>query len=418
MSVVVVGIEHPEVPLHQLEQVTVSEEALPKVLGALRDRPNLSEVVVLSTCLRTELYAVVERFHEGVADLQEFLAGISGTTEDALAPALKVLFDDDVTRHLFEVAAGLRSAVLGESEVLGQVRRAAERAEAENASGPVLTGLFRHAVKAGRRVRSETDISRGSTSLSHVAVELAESRLDEPLRTRNVVVVGAGEVAEGVVRALDRREVRDLTIANRTASNAERLAGIARKAQTVELELLPEALANCDLVFVSTGASTELIDEESLRLRRSERPLLVVDLGMPRNVDRSLASRPTVTIIDIEEMNQRARDAIERRGELVDEVMAILSSEVERYRTDERARGAAPVVSALRQRFSEICASEISRHSSRLGDLDAAQRREVESVVNDVLAKVAHHPTTVLKDTAGTPRGERLVEALRVLFDI
>ena len=173
MSVVVIGRQHKQAPLSLLEAVAVGDADLHKVLAALSHRRNLQETVVLSTCLRTEVYAVVERFHDGVAELQEFLATISGTPVEVLADHLSVRFDDDVTTHLFTVAAGLDSAVLGESEVLGQVRRAWERAQLEQVSGPVLGALFRHAVETGKRVRSETAIARGITSLSHGAVALA-----------------------------------------------------------------------------------------------------------------------------------------------------------------------------------------------------------------------------------------------------
>ena len=176
MSVIVVGLEQKHAPLDLLDRVSVTEADTAKALGRLRDQPNLSEAVLLSTCLRTEVYAVVERFHDGVAEIQEFLADVSGSPVAALQEFCTIRFDDDVTGHLFAVASGLDSAVLGESEVLGQVRRAWERAQGELASGPVLGALFRHAVETGKRVRSETAIARGITSLSHGAVALAADR--------------------------------------------------------------------------------------------------------------------------------------------------------------------------------------------------------------------------------------------------
>src|SRR5450631_1772023 len=221
MSVIVVAIEQRRSPLDLLERVAVTERDLPKALGRLRDQSNLSEAVILSTCLRTEVYAVVERFHDGVAELQEFLATISGSPEEVLAEHLTVRFDDDVTSHLFTVAAGLDSAVLGESEVLGQVRRAWERAQQEQVSGPVLGALFRHAVETGKRVRSETAIARGITSLSHGAVALATSRRPGGLDGARVLVVGAGEMGEGVAQALDGHGIASMVIANRTPERTQ-----------------------------------------------------------------------------------------------------------------------------------------------------------------------------------------------------
>ena len=202
MSVVVVGLEHERTPLDLLERVTVGDAELGKVLGTLRDRANLSESVVLSTCLRTEVYAVVDRFHDAVHEIHEILAEKAGVEVAVLEEHASVRFDDAVAVHLFSVASGLESAVLGEGEVLGQVRRSWERAQDERVAGPVLSELFRHALRTGKRVRSETAIARGTTSFSHAAVELAESRRPGGLAGATVVVVGAGEMGSGVLGAL------------------------------------------------------------------------------------------------------------------------------------------------------------------------------------------------------------------------
>jgi glutamyl-tRNA reductase len=424
LSVVVVGLEHQSTPLDLLERVAVPEEELGKTLGALRDRSNLSEVVVLSTCLRTELYAVVERFHEGVADLQEFLATSAGTTVEVIEEHQRVLFDDALTVHLFEVAAGLRSSVLGETEVLGQVRRAAERAEAERAAGPVLSGLFSRAVKAGRKVRSSTAIARGATSLSHVAVELATARLGGSLAGRRILVVGAGTMGEGIVDALSQGpETPAIVVANRTVEKARELAERAG-GEAVGMAGLAGALEGADAVVLSTGSSLPVLDVETMSSVVGDResagrgPLVVVDVSVPRNVDPAVAFLGGVELLDMDDLSEHAEKALDgRRGE-VDAARGIVQLEVERYRADERARGAAPIVSALRDRVAEIRESEIERHRHRLANLDEAQRGEVESVLNDILAKVLHQPTVALKEAAGTPRGERLVEALRSLFDL
>ncbi|HEY1734517.1 MAG TPA: hypothetical protein VGG23_08730, partial [Acidimicrobiales bacterium] len=202
MSVVVVGLEHRQAPLSLLERVAVSDADHAKVLGSLRDCANLQESVLLSTCLRTEVYAVVDRFHDAVAELEAQLAGLAGMEVAELQPFLGIRFDDDVAVHLLAVSSGLESVVIGESEVLGQVRRAWERAHHERVSGPVLAGLFRHAVETGKRVRSETGIGRGTTSFAHAAVELADRRLPSGLGGGRVVVVGAGHMGTGLVGAL------------------------------------------------------------------------------------------------------------------------------------------------------------------------------------------------------------------------
>jgi glutamyl-tRNA reductase len=421
LSVVVVGLEHHRTPLDLLERVAVAEEALGKTLGALRDRTNLSEVVVLSTCLRTELYAVVERFHEGVADLQDFLATSAGTTVEVIEEHQSVLFDDAVTVHLFEIAAGLQSSVLGETEVLGQVRRAAEAAEAERAAGPVLSGLFQRAVKVGRKVRSQTAIARGATSLSHVAVALARMRLGGSLIDRRVLVVGAGTMGEGMVDALAQDSGGPgVVVANRTVDRARELADRVG-GEAVGMDGLAAALEAADAVLLSTGSALPVLDLETMTAvmeARDGRSLVIVDVSVPRNVDPAVAFLGGVELLDMDDLSDEAEKALDgRRGE-VDGARAIVQQEVEKYRAEERARGAAPVVSALRNRVGELRESELARHRSRLGELDESQWREVESVVEDVLAKVLHQPTVALKEAAGTPRGERLVEALRSLFDL
>jgi glutamyl-tRNA reductase len=424
LSVVVVGIEHHQTPLDLLERVTIPEEDLGKVLGRLRDHTNLAEVVLFYYWVSTEIYSVVERFHEGVGDLQEFFAILAGTTAATLEDHWTVLFDDAVTGHLFEVAAGLRSSVPGETEVLGQVRRALEKAEAERAAGPVLSGLFRHAVQVGRRVRASTSIARGTTSLSHVAVQLASSRAGGTLAGRQVVVVGAGDMGVGMVDALSRHGPPEgVVVANRTARRAAALAA-RLGGRGVGLDGLPESVRGADVVLVSTGAALPVLDAGmlgpavELRFARGAAPLIVVDLGVPRNVDPAVGRLSGIELLDMDDLTEHAEAAMAgRRAELSD-AREIVAQEVERFRAGERARGAAPIVSALRNRVDAVRRAELERHRTRLSELDETQWRQIESVVRDVIAKLLHHPTVTLKEAAGTPRGERLVEALRTLFDL
>jgi glutamyl-tRNA reductase len=427
VSVIVVGLEQRHAPLDLLDRVTVSESSLPKALGCLRDRSNLSEVVILSTCLRTEVYAVVERFHDGVAELQEFLATESGSSVDFLSEYLSIRFDDDVTSHLFRVAAGLDSAVLGESEVLGQVRRAWERAQDEKVSGPVLGALFRHAVETGKRVRSDTSIARGITSLSHGAVALAADHLPGGLAGARVVVVGAGEMGEGVTRALMGRGTAGVVVANRTSDRTEDMvAGLPdhrdAPVASAALDELDQLLTSADVVFTSVGTSHPLIDrpllERAVSVRRAAEPLVIVDLGVPRNVEPGAAALEGIVLLDMEALRAAVADALSGRQEEVTEAERIVTDEVERYRLASRARDAAPMVSALRSRAEEARRTELERQRAKRSDLSEGQWEQVDAVTRAMVAKLLHQPTVALKDAAGTPRGERLVEALRALFDL
>jgi glutamyl-tRNA reductase len=425
MSVIVVGLEQRHAPLELLEQVAVTEADLPKALGRLRDRSNLSEAVIVSTCLRTEVYAVVERFHEGVDDLQEFLAAVGGTTVESLVDHLSIRFDDDVTGHLFTVASGLDSAVLGETEVLGQVRRAWEKAQREHVSGPVLGALFRHAVETGKRVRSETAIARGITSLSHGAVALAAGRRPGGLAGSHVVVVGAGEMGEGVAQALDGHGVARLVVANRTSDRSDALvAGLpdttVAEVHTDGLDGLDRLLAAADVVFTTVGTTHPVIDLPMVEAATAgrDRPLVMVDLGVPRNVEPAAAGVDGVELLDMEALRAAVADAITGRQEEVASASAIVADEVERYRVAARARNAAPMVSALRARVEEVRLEELDRQRAKRSDLTDGQWEQVDAVTRAMVAKLLHQPTVVLKDAAGTPRGERLIESLRTLFDL
>ena len=423
MSVVVVGLDQKGTPLGVLERAAVGEASLAKTLAEVRDRVVASEVVILSTCLRTEVYAVVDQFHQGVERLHEFLADRAGVAVGDLSEHLNVLFDDAVAVHLFEVAAGLRSAVVGETEVLGQVRRALDVAEAERAAGPVLSGLFRRAVQAGRKVRVETAIARGTTSLSHVALSLAAERLDG-LDGRRIMVVGAGEMGESLVSALGtKHRPADVMVVNRSPARARSLSD-AVGGRSVELDAIADALEGADVVLVASGSAVPVIDSEllaphaSARVESGRPELVVVDLSMPRNVEPAVRGLPGVALFDMDDLTAHASRALEGRMAELAAARAIVASEVERYRAHERARGAAPVVAALRARLEELRQGELARHRRRLPQLDEGQWAEVDAVVADVLAKLVHRPTVTLKEAAGTPRGERLVEALRALFDL
>jgi glutamyl-tRNA reductase len=422
-----VGIEHHQAPLDLLELVAVGDAEAPKVLGALGDRINLQEAVLLSTCLRTEVYAVVDRFHDAVHEVQEVLADTAGVPVAELEGHLSVRFDDDVATHLFAVASGLESAVPGEPEVLGQVRRAWERAQTERVSGPVLAELFRHALHTGKRVRSETGIARGTTSFSHAATGLAERARSGGLAGTSTVVVGAGEIGAGVVRALRDlpvgRRPAEVVVANRTAERAAALVaggapGMVLRA--TEFDALGDALDSADVVVSALEAAGHVLTAAHLAPSgtRDARPLLVVDLGMPRNVDPASRSIPGVTLLDMDDISTSVAQAMDdRRGEAT-EAHAIVAEEVVRYRNAARARGAAPVIAALRARLEEARTAELDRRRNRFGALSDEEWAQIDAVTRAVLAKLVHEPTVLLKETAGTPRGERMVEALRTLFDL
>jgi len=427
VSVVVVGLEHRQAPLSLLEKVAIGGSEHDKVLGVLNGCGNLQESVLLSTCLRTEVYAVVDRFHDAVAEVEELLAGLAGMDVADLRPYLGIRFDEDVPAHLFAVASGLESAVVGESEVLGQVRRAWERSNEERVSGPVLAGLFRHAVRTGRRVRSETGIGRGTTSFAHAAVELVDRRLPSGLGGSRIVVVGAGHMGSGLLSALvtrpEGKRPAEVVIANRSLHRAEEVvAGVPSdvKVRAEGLGGLHDLLASSDVAFTAVEGASPILGADRLLAGRpgGRGPLLIVDLGVPRNVEPQLGALPDVTLVDMEDLRTSVDLVLRERLAETEQAREIVTEEVERYREASRARGAAPVVAALRSRLEEVRVAELERRRGSFGDLSDADWSRIDSVTRSVLAKLVHEPTLLLKQSAGTPRGERLVEALRILFDL
>ena len=416
MSLVVIGLNHHTVPLDLLERMTVSDATLPKALHDLVSREHVSEAVVLSTCNRTEVYAAVEKFHGAYHDIREWFSELAFLPPEEFTDHLYVHYDADAVAHLFQVGAGLDSAVLGEVEILGQVKRAWERAQTEASAGAALNLLFRHAVEVGKRVRTETGISRSITSVSQAAVAMASERLDG-LDGQRVLVLGAGEMGQGMVAVLASLDLADLAVANRTWDRSVELAAECG-GRAVRLADLGEALRDCDVLLTSTGAQTLMLEHADLEPVVAARtsPLLVVDVAVPRDVDPSVADFPEVTLLDMDDLRAFAEAGIdERRGEVAS-VQQLLDDELERFVGVASAREVAPLIAALRGRADDVRQAELDRFSSRLAGLDPHEREAVEALTAGIVAKLLHDPTVELKDAAGSPRGERLAEALRDLF--
>lgn len=419
MAIISVGVDHEHAPLEVLEAVTVPEPEWAKVLHALAALDDVDEVVVVSTCLRTEAYAVVERFHGAVDGITGVLAARAAIEPEVLAAHATVHFDRGVPAHLFAVAAGLRSSVPGETEVLGQVRRSLERAIDEGSAGPELTELFRRALAAGRAARARTGISRGTTSFAHATVAMAAARLGTLQGTR-VVVVGAGQLASGVVDGLvegRRGRPSAVAIANRTVAAAASLAARDPALCTAaSLDDLGGFVAAADLVICAVEADHPIVT--SAMLERRGAPVLVVDLGMPRTVAHDATEIDGVTLLDIAHLHDVVDAALSDRRDELDAAEAVVAAEVARHLEDRRARGAAPLVTELRARLEQLRAAELERAASELSTLSDDERDRVDQLTRSIVAKIAHDPTIALRESAGTDRGQRLAEAARTLFDL
>lgn len=419
MSVVVIGVNHRTSPLRVLERVAVGADAMPKALHALSSKDNIREAVVLSTCNRTEVYAVTEKFHAAYDDIAEFFCELGGLRTDELHQHLYSQHDDAAVRHLFEVACGLDSAVIGENEILGQVRDAWSLAQASGASRTTLNLLFRHALETGKRARSETGISRSTTSISFAAVEMARELLGT-LAYRKVLIIGAGTMGEGVAVALTMNSTTEVTVINRTESRgrdlAERLGAAMRP-----MSELRDALIDTDVVVTCIGSGSFVLDRdlvEPIMSGRSGRTLFIVDIAVPRDVEESVGAIMGVELRNLDDLRDWVKSGVETREGEASKVSAIVTEEAERYGLDATARQAAPLIAAMHAAAEQVRIAELERHAKRLAELSPEQAEAVEALTRGITAKLLHEPTVRLKESAGSPQGERLADALRDLFDL
>ena len=419
MSFVVVGLNHRTVPLPVLERVTVPPALVPKALRELAGREYLAEVALLSTCNRTEVYALCTKFHPGVADASEFLAEQAGMETPDLAEHIYSYYDEAAIAHLFGVAAGVDSVILGEGQILGQVRDALKIAEEEGTAQQALARIFRHAIEVGKRSRAETGIGRGAVSLSSAAVALATERLGTLVEHR-VLVLGAGEMGQGMASSLAGSGVAEVMVVGRGTERATELATRVG-GRAIRIEQLPQALVAADLVLTSTGATDVIIshtDVEVAMQRRFGRPLLIVDIAVPRDVDPGVAEIPGVTVLDMDDLKAFAESSMDRRRREVARVRRIISAELERLRSERTAREVAPLVSALRSRGEDIRLAELERFRSRLETVDPRTAEAIESLTRGIVAKLLHEPTVRVKEAAGSGKGELYADALSALFGL
>jgi glutamyl-tRNA reductase len=402
-----------------LERFAVSGDRLRKYLDALVQSDHISEAVILSTCHRTEVWAVAERFHGAYSDVRDLLCDLTYLPPEDFSEHLTTEYDLDAVQHLFEVAAGLDSVVVGEHEILGQIADAWAVALEVGSAGPSLNLLFRHAVEVGKRARTETAIARGVTSVSQAAVVMATERLGT-LSGARAAVLGAGNMGRGMVTLLADQDIEEVVVLNRSLGPAEALAHPVG-GRALELGALAEELVRADVLFTSTGAAEPVVTAELLAEVlpiRTGRDLLIVDIAVPRDVDPAVADLDGVTLLDMDSLEAFAQRGLTERRAEIPAVTAIVESELARYESARTSRQVAPLVGELHQWAESIRVSELDRFRSRLDGLDDTQREAVEATTRGIVAKLLHHATIAVKDASGTPRGERLAASLRDLFDL
>jgi glutamyl-tRNA reductase len=443
MSVLVVGLSHKSAPVSTLERAAVSGDTLGKLLHDVARLPDIAETFVISTCNRVEVYAEVGRFHGGVAGVCDLLSRYSGIPAAELTSSLYVHYEDRAVQHLLAVSSGLESMVVGEDQILGQVRTALKVAGDHGTLGRSLRDLGRLALRTGKRARAETGIDRLGLSLVSVGIELAAPHLggaqgegqDQQqlgsngpgrLSGAHVLVVGAGAMSGLAVATAARAGAARVTVANRTRARAERLAaGVG--GTVADFADLPAAIAEADLVISCTGAAglviTDGIVREVLAVRDRARPLVLLDLAMPRDVDPAVAELPgeaeaAVRVIGMDTLRGSGEHAV--GADDVAAVRAIVEDEFAAYGSAVRADRVTPTVVALRAKAATVVDAELARLAGRLSEESVSGHalEEIAQTVRRVVDKLLHAPTVRVKELASSPDGEEYAAALRVLFDL
>jgi glutamyl-tRNA reductase len=417
MSVLVVGLNYRAVPLEILERFSIPSAELPKALYAIKSYPAVREAVILSTCNRIEVYAVVTGYHAGIAAAKQFLSEFHHVAPNDFGDRLTSLFETEAVTHVFNVASGIDSMVVGEPQILSQVRRAFRSADEEGAVGSTLSAPFRHAISVGRRARAETDIARTSSSFAAATVSVAAEAFGD-VGGRTVLVVGAGKMSDVAAQRLARAGARIL-IANRTSARADELAARVG-GRAVVMANLHEALARADLVLSSTGSPDPVITRDAVERAmagRSNRPLWLIDLAVPRDVEPSVASLAGVLVRDMDDLRDAVAPSADQLAE-VDRVRTIVADEVPRFTAWQRAHVLAPLVAALKGRAEHVRETELAKAMRALGPLPERERVAVEAMTRAIVAKLLHDPVSVVKEKAGTPEGDLLARAVRTLYGL
>ena len=422
MSLLVVGMSHRTAPVSLLERAAVGTDELPEVLDALLRTDHVSEVLVLSTCNRVEVYAEVDRFHGGLQDISTVLATRAGLDVPALGEHLYVHYEDAAVLHLFSVAAGLDSMVVGESQILGQLRSAYTAAVELDTVNRELHELCQHALRSAKRVHSETGIDRAGASVVTVGLHEA-GRVLGPLADRRALVVGAGSMGALSAATLVRSGIAELAVANRSPERAQRLVDSLRDqvrvARAVPLDELAAELVRADVVVGCTGAVGAVLPAEVVEAAlpaRAGRPLVLLDLALPRDFDGAAGALAGVHYLDLAALAEPAV-RLGAHGD-IEQARAIVGQEVAGRLGARRAIAVTPTVTALRARAAEVVDAELARLDSRLPGLDATTRAEVARSVQRVVQTLLHAPTVRVKQLAEKPGGGAYADALRELFDL
>ena len=418
MHILSLGLSYASTSIDLRERLAFDEDQIRASLsrfscGHLAD--NIAEVTILSTCNRSEIYAVSNQ--TDFSELEIFLSETRNVARAEIVPHLHYRQDSAAVRHLFTVAAGLDSLVIGEPQILGQIVRALELSRGQNLAGPLLNRLFQSAIHAGKRARTETGISRNPASVSSLAASLAE-RVVHPIAEAQVVILGAGEMAELAVEALRKRGANRILVVNRTLERARAIAD-RWEAQITTFEYLDAALASADILISSTGAPHTILSAAMVRRAmegRAGRPLFLVDIAVPRDIDPEAANIPHVKLYDIDHLNAKLEHSLAERMAEVPQVQAILDEEIAEFAVYMRSLEMVPIIADIRQQAECIRQEMLEKTLRRLPDLTQAERDRIEAMTQALVKKILHAPTRRLRAEASCPHAPEYAAVARTLF--
>ncbi|WP_370290568.1 glutamyl-tRNA reductase [Nocardioides sp.] len=414
MSVLVVGISHNSAPVALLERVALDDDGVQRITTEAAACEHVSEATVISTCNRLEIYTEVERFHGSIEQLSRLLVERAGGSVEAMLPHLYVHYDDGAISHLFQVAAGMDSMALGEGQILGQTREALRRGQELGTVGPALNLLFQQALRVGKRTRAETEIDQVAPTLVSAALEQTRAHVGE-LEGKHVVVVGAGAMAGLATATAHRLGAGELVVLNRSLERAHRLAA-QYDGRPAPLGDLAAELAKADVLISCTGSSGTVVDREVVAAARvdADRPLSLIDIALPHDVDRAVADLPGVQLVGLAELSEALQGGA--TGEEVADVRRILGEEVTAFLAARRQASVTPTVVALRSMATAVVDAEMARLEGRLTDLDPHVRAEIRQTVRRVADKLLHEPTVRVKELANEQGAVSYAAALAELF--
>ena len=417
MKLLITGLSHHTAPVEVREKLAFEEQSLPSALDRLCHRPGMVEGMILSTCNRVEVAVTAEESSDAVHSVDEFLAEARSVEPSWVSPYLYHYNGPDAIRHLFRVASSLDSMIVGEPQILGQLKNAYMLAKEHGSVNGFLDLVMTRAFNVAKRVRTETDIGSSAVSVSYAAVELARDIFGS-LSGKRVLLVGAGKMAESAARHLRRAGVGSIAVTNRTQARAESLAE-EFQGRVVPYESLLSALPDVDIVLASSGASQYILTAEQMRgvmTKRRQRPMFLIDIAVPRNIEPQVNRLEGVFLYDIDDLGRVVKENLSARHNVAKEAEAIISEEVDRLMLRVKTREVTPTIIELQEQLEQLRIAEIDRARFKLGQLTPQQSEALEAITRGIVNKIAHAPISELRRKANDPEGLQLMQTIRKLF--